>query len=210
MTTSIPSGQPCGRQPRASGYDLIAFAASAGGLGALTRILAALPATLDVPIAIVLHRTAHRPQLLPRILARATSLHVKQAEEGEPLCSNTVYVAPPDHHLVVRSDHTLQFIGGAPINYVLSSANPLLESAARVLKNRVIAVVLTGGGRDATDGVQAVKEVGGVVIAQTPEEAERTGMPTAAIETGAVDYIVPIADIAPLLLRLTTTGRPAT
>lgn len=210
MTTSITSGQPREGPPLSARYDLIAFAASAGGLVALTRILAALPATLDVPIAIVLHRTAHRPQLLPRILARVTALHVKEAEEGEPLCPNTVYVAPPDLHLVVRADHTLQFTNGTRIKYVLSSANPLLESAARVLKNRVIAVVLTGGGSDGTDGVQAVKDVGGVVIAQTPEEAECTGMPTSAIQTGAVDYIVPIADIAPLLLRLTTRGTPAT
>lgn len=205
MTNPATSGQIGVETPRsAAGYDLIAFAASAGGLEALTRILTALPATLNVPIAIVLHRTARQPQLLPQILGRATTRRVKAAEEGERLCPDTVYVAPPDLHLTVRPDHTLQFSDGQRIKFVLSSANPLLESAARVLKNRVIAVVLTGGGSDATDGVQAVKQVGGIVIAQTPEEAECAGMPTAAIQTGAVDYIVPIDDIAALLTRLTT------
>lgn len=194
----------------AAGYDLIAFAASAGGLDALRRILAALPPTLNVPIAIVLHRTAQQPQMLPRILGRATTRHVKAAEEGEPLRPNTVYIAPPDLHLIVRPDHTLEFSDGQRIKFVLSSANRLLESAASVLGNRVIAVVLTGGGSDATDGVQAVKQMGGIVIAQTPEEAECASMPTAAIRTGAVDYIVPIDDIAALLTRLTSRGPPAT
>ena len=207
MTNPAPSGQIGVETPRAPAcYDLIAFAASAGGLDALTRILAALPATLQVPIAIVLHRTAHQPQLLPRILGRATARRVKAAEDGEPLRPNTVYVAPPDLHLIVRPDHTLQFSDGQRIKFVLSSANPLLESAARVLKDRVIAVVLTGGGSDGTDGVQAVKQVGGIVIAQTPEEAECAGMPTAAIKTGAVDYVVPLDDIAALLTRLTARG----
>lgn len=210
MTSPAKSGEIRTEASRATArYDLIAFAASAGGLGALTRILAALPATLDVPIAIVLHRTSKHPQLLPHILSRATPRHVKAAEAGERLRPSTVYVAPPDYHLIVRPDHTLQFADGERIKFVLSSANPLLASAASVLKNRVIAVVLTGGGSDGTDGVQAVKEVGGVVIAQTPEEAECAGMPMAAIETGAVDYIVPIDDIAALLVRLTTQSTPA-
>lgn len=208
MTTPATSTQIPTEAPRsAAGYDLIAFAASAGGVSVLRRILAALPATVQVPIAIVLHRTTREPQMLPQILSRVTSRHVKAAEPGEPLRPNTVYVAPPDYHLIVRPDHTLEFTDGRRIKFVLSSANPLLASAARVLKNRVIAVVLTGTGSDATDGVQAVKELGGIVIAQTPEEAEYSGMPTSAIRTGVVDYIVPIDEIAALLARLTGAPR---
>lgn len=189
-------------QPR-SRYDLIAMAASAGGLPALLRILAALPATLDVPIVIVLHRTASSPQILPTILRRRSALPVKLAEQGELLEANHVYVAPADSHLVVLPDRTLHLRDGRRIKHVLSSANPLFESAATVLKSRVIAVVLTGSGTDATDGVQAVKGEGGIVIVQNPAEAAHPGMPTSAIQSGAVDYIVPLDEIAPLLLRLT-------
>src|SRR5690242_14746296 len=167
-------------------YDLIVFATSAGGIEAVTRILSALPSTLAAPIVIVLHRTAKVPQVLPRILARQSTLAVKQAENGERLQPNLVYVAPADLHLTVDADQTLHFTDGRRIKFVLSSANPLLESAAKVLHERVIAVVLTGSGSDATDGVQAVKGVGGIVIAQNPDEAAFPGMPQSAIHSGAV------------------------
>jgi two-component system chemotaxis response regulator CheB len=189
---------------QSASYDLIVLAASAGGIPALQRILSTLSPSLGVPIVIVQHRTANIPSLLANILDRASTVHVKQAEQGETLRTGLVYVAPPDLHLVVQPDRTFRFTDGTRIKHLLSSANPLLESAARVLGSRVIAVVLTGTGSDATDGVQSVKEAGGIVIAQDPSQAAYPGMPAAAIATGAVDYIVPLEDIPPLLLRLTS------
>lgn len=189
-----------------SRYDLIAVASSAGGLAALIRILPGLPADLPAPLIIVQHRGARHPEMLPKILRRSSALPVKLAEQGELLKAGTIYVAPADYHLVVRPDRTLQLTDGKRIKHVLSSANPLFESAAEVLKNRVIGVVLTGSGSDATDGVQAIKARGGVVIAQNPEEAEHPGMPASAIRSGAVDYVVPLAEIPQLLTRLASTN----
>ena len=185
-----------------SHYDLVAVAASAGGLPALMQILRALPPDFSTPIVIVQHRSALHQHALPAILKRISPLYVKAAESGERLAPGTVYVAPADYHLVLRPDRTLCFMDGIRIKFLLASANPLLESAAEVLKDRVIAVVLTGGGSDATDGVQAVKKMGGIVIAQNPDEAEHPSMPTAAIRSGAVDYVLSLDDIGPALVRL--------
>lgn len=185
--------------------DLVALAASAGGIQAISRILSALPATFPAAIAVVLHRSPGSPEVLPRILGRETALRVKLAEEGESLCAGTVYVAPSDRHLTVDRDRVLHLGDGRRIKFLRSSANPLLDSAAASLGGRLIAVVLTGSGSNGTDGVQAVKATGGIVIAQDPATATQGGMPRAAIETGAVDYVLPLADIAPALVQLTAT-----
>jgi two-component system chemotaxis response regulator CheB len=124
------------------------------------------------------------------------------AEEGDELRAGTVYLAPPQWHLHVGPGPRFSLADGRRIRHVLSSANPLFESAARELDGRVIAVVLTGYGRDATDGVQAVKLCGGTVLAQDEASAEQFGMPRSAIETGCVDRILPLPRIAAELKRL--------
>lgn len=189
-------------ESRAAPVELVVIAASAGGIDALGRLLAALPADFPVPIAIVQHRTARAPELLPRILARRTALTVKLAEEGELAAPGIVYVAPADQHLVVAGDRTLHLTDGRRIKFLRSSANPLMESAAEALDGHVVAVVLTGSGSDSTDGVQAVKVSGGLVIAQDPATAQHAGMPQAAIASGSVDWVLPLDEIAPALVRL--------
>lgn len=114
----------------------------------------------------------------------------------------TVYLAPTDLHLIVNPDHTLDFMGGGRIRFVLSSANPLFASAARATGKRTIGVVLTGGDSDATDGVQAIKQEGGIVIAQDRATSECFEMPGSAIGTGAVDYVLPLDRIGPALVSL--------
>lgn len=188
-------------------YELVALASSAGGISALGEILGALPPTFVIPIVVIQHRSVGNPLIFPRILSRmARGRSVKLAEAGEQLVPGTVYVAPADFHLVVAADRTLQLVDGRRIKFLRSSANPLFESAAQVLGPRVIAVVLTGGGSDATDGVQAVKSMGGVVIAQDPEQAEHPSMPLSAIRTGAVDYVLPLPAIAPMLVSLVSAN----
>lgn len=191
--------------PAAHKYELIAVAASAGGLAAVSELLGALPASVDVPVVIVQHRAATSPpQVLPHILSRAAhGRRVKQAEDGDSLEPSTVYVAPADFHLLVDEERTLRLSDGRRIKHLRSSANPLLESAARALHGKIIAVVLTGSGTDATDGVQEVRSRGGQVIAQDPAQAEHPSMPSSAIKSGAVDYILPLNEIAAKLAELT-------
>lgn len=183
-------------------FNVVVLAASAGGIEVLSCVLSSLPADFPVPIAVVQHRTAQLPNYLPQILGRKTALRVKMVEEGERLQAGTVYLAPADKHLFIKKDRTVAFSDGLKIRHVLSSANPLFTSAAHVFKKGVIAVVLTGGDSDATDGVQSVKAAGGIVIAQDPLTCQAFGMPESAIATGSVHYILPLEEIGPKLRRM--------
>jgi two-component system chemotaxis response regulator CheB len=183
----------------------IVLAASAGGLRALSEILECFPKDFAAAILVVLHRTPLPQRALDRVLRRHTMLPVAEALRGEMIAEGKIYLAPPDFHLVLHPDLTLAFTDGRRILHLRSSANPLLASASATLGKHLIAVVLTGSGRDATDGVQAVKAAGGMVIAQAPETSEHAGMPRAAIESGAVDLVLPLEEIGPALVRLVHT-----
>jgi len=182
--------------------DLVVIAAWAGGVRALQTLLASLPPDFPVPICVVQHRTSKPPDLLPRVLGRHTRLAVKRAQPGEPMRGGVVYLAPADLHLIVNPDHTLDFMDGHRIRFVRSSANPLFVSAARATGRRTIGVVLTGTDSDGTDGVHAIKDEGGIVIAQDRATSEHFEMPRSAIGKGAVDYVLPLGRIGPALLDL--------
>ena len=175
------------------------MAASAGGIEALGTVLASLPKDFPAAFLIVQHRAPTRRSLLETILARRSRMPVVSATEGGPIEPGVVYLARPDLHLTVSAEKRFLYRDGTRIRFVRSSANPLLESAASAFDGRLIAVVLTGGGSDATDGVQAVKTRGGIVIAQDPATSECSGMPWAAVQTGAVDYVLPVEAIGPAI-----------
>jgi two-component system chemotaxis response regulator CheB len=150
---------------------------------------------------VVLHRSRREVDLLPMVLGRSSALPVRRVEPGQPVKPGTVYVAPADAHLVVSPTRRFELIDGRRIGHVFSSANPLFTTAAHVL-GPVIGVVLTGMGQDGTDGVQAVKEAGGVVIAQDEATSEWFSMPRSAIATGVVDYVLPLDRIGAKLVEL--------
>jgi two-component system chemotaxis response regulator CheB len=114
----------------------------------------------------------------------------------------TIYIAPPNHHLLIDPDATLSLSQTKLVHFVRPSADLLFESVAASFKERAIAVVLTGTGSDGATGVKAIKQMGGIAIAQDQESSECFGMPGAAIETGAVDWILPLDKIAATLVNL--------
>jgi two-component system chemotaxis response regulator CheB len=184
-------------------YGLVVMAASAGGVEALGKVIRALPPDFPLPIAIVQHRTVERREsALARVLGLHAALKVAFAKENEVMQPGTVYIAPAHLHMKVRADRSLAFVDGHKIRHVRSSANPLFESAAEALPGRVIGVVLTGYDRDGTDGVQAVKKSGGIVIAQDEVSSRVFDMPHSAILTGSVDQVLPLDKIATELVRL--------
>ena len=182
---------------------VVVLAASAGGIAALRTILSALPAEFPAAIIVVLHRAPTRESLLAKILARDTALRVTDAIVGDHVAAGTVYLAPVDLHAVLTAQRRLDFHDGRKIAHVRSSANPLLESAARAIGRDLIAVVLSGSGRNGSAALPEVKAHGGTVIAQDRETSQHFGMPAAAIETGAVDFVLPLDAIAPKLIELT-------
>ena len=192
-----------------SAFPVVALAASAGGLAALSQLLSGLSAGFGAPILIVQHLDPTHPSLLAAILARRTALTVKQAEQGDALEPGTVYLAPPNHHLIVQADHTLGLSSAASVRFLRPSADVLFASVASAFAARAIAVVLTGNGSDGSEGIKAIKKMGGKAIAQDQASSEFFGMPGAAVRTGVVDFVLPLTEIADRLTALVPTASAA-
>jgi two-component system, chemotaxis family, protein-glutamate methylesterase/glutaminase len=188
--------------PSRAAFDVVAVAASAGGIGALGQLLEGLPPSFPASIVVVQHLDPRHRSLMADILRRHTRLAVKQAGAGDQLAPGTVYIAPPDRHLLVNADGTLSLTQSELVHFVRPSADLLFESVAASYKDRAIAVVLTGTGSDGSMGVGAIKKMGGTVIAQDRESADFSGMPAAAINSGHVDFVLPLTEIASALVAL--------
>jgi two-component system chemotaxis response regulator CheB len=191
---------------QAANFDVIAIASSAGGLAALTQLLSSLPSDLPASVLVVQHLDPRHRSLMAEILARRTALIVLQAENGSAIDTGTVYIAPPDKHLLANHDRTISLTQSELVHFVRPSADLLFESVAAAYKERAIAVVLTGSGSDGAMGVRAIKKMGGSVIAQDEATSEYFAMPRAAISTGDVDFVLPMEDIAPALVSLVVAG----
>lgn len=183
-------------------FELVVVAASAGGVQALGELVADLPAEFPLAMIIVQHVDPRHRSLLVDILARHSRVPVQSIDEGTELQPGTVYVAPPGLHVLVNADGTLSLSRAGLVHFVRPSADLLFESAAASYTDRVIAVVLTGTGEDGASGVQAVHQMGGTVMVQDEHTSAYFGMPGAAIATGAVDFVLPLDEIAPALVRL--------
>jgi two-component system chemotaxis response regulator CheB len=185
-------------------FDIVAIAASAGGLGALTAVLGALGPEFGAIVVVVQHLDPRHRSLMPQIIGRRSRMPVHQAAEGMVLEPGHIYLAPPDRHLLVNRDGTASLTQTELVNFVRPSADLLFESVAASHGDKAIAVVLTGTGHDGSMGVTAIKKRNGTVIAQDEGSSEFFGMPSAAIKTGTVDFVLPLDEIAPALQTLLT------
>ncbi len=182
-------------------HDIVVVGASAGGVEALAELAAALPPGLPAAVLVVLHMPAYGHSVLPEILSRRGPLPARHAVDGEPLLTGCIYVAPPDHHLLVRDSKILLTRGPAENNH-RPAIDTLFRSAARAYGPRTVGVVLTGTLDDGTAGLQAIKSRGGRALVQDPNEALFSGMPLSAIENVAVDKIETLAGLAKTVIRL--------
>jgi two-component system chemotaxis response regulator CheB len=205
---SVPAASGPTRSRPAASFPVIAMATSAGGLKALSVILSGLPADFPAAIAIVMHVSPEHKSLLAEILECRTPLTVKQAQTGDILVPAAVFVAPPNHHLSVVKGGRLRLssVASEKIHHARPSAEPLFASVAKMYGKQSIAVVLTGGDGDGSTGVQIIKKKGGQVIAQDQSTSENYSMPETSIQTGDVDFILPLDEIAPKLIELVRAG----
>jgi two-component system chemotaxis response regulator CheB len=164
------------------------------------ELLHALPSDFPTPIFIVIHVAPTTPGLLDQILARATALPVHYARDGQAIEAGHVYLASPDHHLILE-DHVVRVTSGPKHNRYRPAIDPLFRSAALAFGPQVCGVVLSGMLYDGTMGLYAIKEAGGIAIVQSPEEALHAGMPLNALDRVNVDYTAPVARIAQLLIE---------
>jgi len=193
---------PVARPEGAPAFEIVAVASSAGGLAALTSVLSGLPQGFPAAVVLVQHLDPRHKTLLADMLGRRTELRVKMAEEGDHLTGGSVFIAPPNYHLLVNPDGSLSLSQSELIHFLRPSADVLFESVAASFPARAIAVVRSGTGSDGARGVQAIKKTGGTVIAQDEDTSEFFGMPSAAIGTGSVDIVLPLALIPSALVGL--------
>jgi two-component system, chemotaxis family, protein-glutamate methylesterase/glutaminase len=182
-------------------HDIVVIGASAGGVEALKQLVSLLPANLPAAVFIVLHVSPHGHSALPMILSRAGPLPALHPHDGEIIQKGTIYVAPPDTHLIIKNGY-ISLSRGPKENGHRPAVDPMFRSAARVYGRRVVGVVLSGVLDDGTAGLVAVKYRKGTCIAQDPEEALYPGMPLSAIENDHVDFILPIPQIVHRLVEL--------
>jgi len=182
-------------------YDAVVIGASAGGLYALTSILQPLPPDYPMPVIVVQHRSKDERSLLEEILQQKCKVRIKQADEKELIQNGTVYIAPPDYHLLIERNGTFSLSHDAPVNYSRPSIDVLFETAAEVFKQRLLGIILTGANSDGAEGIKKISLLGGTAIAQQPETADSPEMPRAAINTGHVHYILETKAIGNFLLR---------
>src|SRR2546430_9280141 len=163
-----------------SEHDIIVIGASAGGVQALITLVGSFPLKLSAAIFAVLHIPAGSPSLLPDILNRSGSLGAVHAADGMEIEHECIYVAPPDHHLLIEHGH-VRVVRGPKENRYRPAVDPLFRSAAAVYGPRVVGVILTGALDDGTAGLLAAKRSGGIAVVQDPDEALYPSMPSKAL-----------------------------
>jgi two-component system chemotaxis response regulator CheB len=184
--------------------NIIVIGASYGGIEAMRTLVSGLPEKFPATVLLVLHVSPTGPGFLPQILANAGPLPVSFPKDVEPLKSGHIYVAPPDHHMLLEQGH-VRLTRGPKENRFRPSIDALFRAAAYAYGPRVVGVVLTGLLDDGTAGLWAVKDRGGTAIVQDTKEAAAPSMPQSALQNVAVDYHLPLRDIAPLLNELAHT-----
>ena len=187
--------------------DIVVIGASSGGIVALLDLVKTLPADFPAPIFVVQHVGADSQSILPQLLSHVSPLKARHPQHGEAVEAGVIYVAPPDHHLLVENDKVL-VTRGPKENRFRPSIDALFRSAAYSYGPRVIGVVLTGYLDDGTSGLWTVQRLGGLTIVQDPKDAVSPAMPANALQYVDADHVVPLAELGGLLTRLTAEPAP--
>jgi two-component system, chemotaxis family, protein-glutamate methylesterase/glutaminase len=186
---------------RLRGVRVVVVGASAGGVEALVQFVGSLPVVVPYSVLVVLHISPTGTSVLPSILARAARVAVASPGDGDILRDGHVYVAPPDRHLLV-DDEVLRLSQAPRENGHRPAIDPTMRSAAHHYGAGALGIVLSGSRDDGTAGLLAIKEHGGIAIAQDPEEALYDGMPRSAIQHVALDVVLPVDRMADWILQV--------
>ncbi len=156
----------------------------------MRTLLEALPANCPAVVMIVLHLPRDRPSQAAELFAQYCALPVSEAEDKTPLTPGTVWIAPPDYHLMVEDRDTMSLSLDEPVLFSRPAIDPLFESAAAVFADRVLAILLTGASNDGSEGVAAIRAGGGQAWVQQPEEASSPMMPASALAYAGADAVL--------------------
>lgn len=194
------------RQKLHERVDAVVIGASAGGVEALCALLGKLRTGTRASFFVVLHLPRDRPSLLATIFQDRCVLPVREAQDKEPVEPGTVYVAAPDYHLLIDEGPRVALSTDEPVNYSRPALDVLFESAGDLYRERLLAVVLTGGNQDGAAGLAAVIAAGGVAVVQDPATAQVSLMPAAALQRNPASKVMTLDAIGRLLAGL---GGPA-
>jgi two-component system chemotaxis response regulator CheB len=183
-------------------HDIIVIGASAGGVEALLKLVVQFPDNLPATVCVVQHVSATARGMLAQILDRAGPLPATLAQDGEAFERAHIYIAPPDHHLLLKEGH-LHIMRGLHENRVRPAIDPLFRSAAVRYGARVVGVILSGLQDDGTAGLLAIKRCGGTAMVQDPTDALFPEMPLHALTHVEVDHCLPVSKMGAVLYRLT-------
>lgn len=178
--------------------DAIVIGTSAGGVNALLSLMPALPAGFPLPVLIVLHRPASGSSIAP-LLARQCALRVDDAWDKQPLRAGDVLLAPPDYHMLVAPGPRIALSVDEPVSWSRPAIDPLFESAAEVFGERVLGLILTGASADGAAGARSLREAGGELWVQTPDEAIAPTMPQSALDLAGADRVLNLDEIGSML-----------
>jgi two-component system chemotaxis response regulator CheB len=181
--------------------DVVVVGASAGGMTALEKLVAGLPAGLNASLFVVWHLPPGVKSVLPEVLQRAGHLPALNPADGDPIRPGHVYVAPNDRHMLLEQGY-IRVTRGPKENRFRPAIDPLFRSAAYIYGPRAVGVVLSGALDDGTAGLWAIKLRGGTAIVQEPGDAMHRSMPLSALDNVAVDHRLPVDEIGPLIARL--------
>lgn len=188
---------------------IVAIGSSAGGVEALKHLASRLPSDFAAPVVMVQHLHSESRNYLPHILGRAGPLPVEQGADRALLKPGHIYIAPPDHHMLVYRNGYIRLTRGPRENRARPAIDPLFRSVALAYGNRALGVVLTGALDDGTSGLAAIKGCGGLAVVQDPDDAAVRSMPQSALRHVVVDHVVPLAAMATLLHSQVEAEPPA-
>jgi len=188
------------------GHDIIVIGASAGGVGALQEIFRGLPKDFPAAVFVVMHVAPHVPSFLPDVVGQAGQLPATAVRGPTEFKHGHIYIAPPDHHLVLQRNKVV-LNRGPRENWHRPSIDVMFRSAANALGPRVVGVVLTGFLDDGSAGLAAIHRAGGLTIVQDPAEALFPDMPQNALDAVQVDYCVPVSQMAETLIQVVEAPR---
>jgi two-component system chemotaxis response regulator CheB len=187
----------------------VVIGASAGGVEALNRLFAALPAPPPVPVLVALHIAPQGSIIVGAFRRVAEGTRIKEAEDKETLRPGAIYFAPPNYHLLVEKDLSVSLSVDEPVHFARPSIDVLFESAAEACGENLLGVLLTGANDDGAAGLLAIHRAGGLTVVQDPATAQSPEMPTAALKAFQPAFIAGLDEIGRKLARLEPAGEGA-
>lgn len=202
ISPTVSTRKPVSVKPGEISDNLVVIGSSTGGPRALEEIFLSLPENINAGIVVVQHMPKGFTHSFAERLNSISSVHVKEAEEGDYIKNGHALIAPGDYHLVIDSQKQIRLNQSAPVQYLRPAVDVTMLHLPNVFKSNIIGVILTGMGRDGAEGMARIKQLGGFTIAQDRATSTIYSMPKAVIESGNADYILPLDSIADCIVRL--------